>query len=277
MLALEDYQNKILCGDAAQVLKTLPDSSIHCTVTSPPYDTLRQYTDGATFNFEGIAQELFRVTTQGGVVVWVVADATINGSETGTSFRQALYFRDVCHFNLHDTMIFVKKNPVPLSRHSRYEQAFEYVFVFSKGKPRVFNGLREPCKCVGRTRKTNGPRFRNHNSDYLSPANTFAPVKADKLKSNIFAYAVGSANGNTGHPAVFPLALARDMVTTWSNTGDTVLDPFSGSGTTLLAATGLGRNYVGIDISSEYVGIANQRLAGLETHKPQANEIALCA
>ena len=131
--------NHIYHGDCLEVLRTFPEGVIDLTVTSPPYDNLRTY-KGYEFNFEEIAKELYRVTKQGGVVVWVVGDATIKGSETGTSFRQALYFKDVCGFNLHDTMIFRKVNPIP-QNHNRYEQCFEYMFVFSKGKPKTFNPL----------------------------------------------------------------------------------------------------------------------------------------
>lgn len=104
-----DY-NYITLGDCVELMKEIPDDFIDLTVTSPPYDNLRDYNNEMTWNFEKfkeVAKELFRITKPGGVVVWVVGDATIKGSETGTSFRQALFFKD-CGFNLHDTMIYKK-------------------------------------------------------------------------------------------------------------------------------------------------------------------------
>lgn len=105
--SLTQYTNRLLCGDSAQILKTLPENLVDLTVTSPPYDDLRAY-NGYIFNFETIAKELFRVTKQGGVVVWVVADKIEDGSESGTSFKQALFFKEI-GFRLHDTMIFEKR------------------------------------------------------------------------------------------------------------------------------------------------------------------------
>jgi DNA modification methylase len=133
-----DFVNKIICGDCLEVMKKIPDGSVDLVLTSPPYDNLRTY-NGYNFDFEGIAKELHRVTKDGGVIVWVVGDATIKGSETGTSFKQALYFKEI-GFNLHDTMIYHKNNYPPLT-HNRYEQCFEYMFVFSKRYLKSFNPI----------------------------------------------------------------------------------------------------------------------------------------
>jgi len=144
--------NEIIHGDCLDIMKDMPDNSVDLTVTSPPYDNLRDY-KGYTFDFEGIAQELYRITKTGGVVVWVVGDATINGSETGTSFKQALYFKEI-GFNLHDTMIYKSKKP-PLT-HNRYEQEFEYMFIFSNGRPQVFCPIKIASNRVGERKKYNG-------------------------------------------------------------------------------------------------------------------------
>jgi site-specific DNA-methyltransferase (adenine-specific) len=178
--------NIIYCGECAETMKLhIPDNSIDLTVTSPPYDNLRTY-KGYVFPFEDIAKELFRVTKQGGVVVWVVADATIKGSETGTSFRQALYFKEI-GFNLHDTMIYGKVNWVPLT-HKRYEQQFEYMFVFSKGKPITFNPLSVVSKHKG---KIPFGTFRHNGDDVKGKAHSISPVKDTKRPGNIFMYDVG--------------------------------------------------------------------------------------
>ena len=168
---------KLYLGDCKEVMKTIPDNSIDLTVTSPPYDNLRDY-NGYTFDFEGIAKELFRVTKDGGVVVWVVGDATIKGSETGTSFKQALYFKDI-GFNLHDTMIYKKINYIPLT-HNRYEQEFEYMFVFSKGKPKSFNPIMINCKTVGS--KTSGRTFYQDASGKTSVGHKNKEVNNKKQK-----------------------------------------------------------------------------------------------
>jgi site-specific DNA-methyltransferase (adenine-specific) len=246
-------------GDSSQVLKTLPDESIDMTLTSPPYDNLRSY-KGYSFDFETIAQELYRLTKPGGVVVWVVGDETVDGSETGTSFRQALYFKEI-GFNLHDTMIYQKQNPVPLN-HNRYEQYFEYMFVLSKGKPLTFAPLLESCCNAGHGR---GGTFR-HDGDELATKHTGGVVATHKMKGNIWTYGVGNSKSSSDpiayqHPATFPEQLALDHIQSWSNPGDLVLDPFVGSGTTLKAARLLGRRAIGIDISEEYCSIATTRLS----------------
>jgi site-specific DNA-methyltransferase (adenine-specific) len=248
--------NTIIEGDCAKVLSTIPDNAIPLTVTSPPYDNLRTY-KGFTFDFQTIARELYRVTTTGGVVVWVVGDATIDGSETGTSFRQALFFMG-CGFNLWDTMIYEKANPLPLNAR-RYEPAFEYMFVLSKGVPRTFNPIRVPCKHAG---KLLHGGFRRADGTMCPKTGNGRPIKPDKVHTNVFVYNAQSGNkASKGHPAVFPEQLAKDQIATWSNAGDIVLDPFCGSGTTIRAALELGRNYLGIEISSEYAAVARASVA----------------
>lgn len=246
----------IICGDNVQVLRTFPDNCIDLTVTSPPYDNLRTY-HGHTWDFEGVAQELYRVTKPGGVAVWVVADATINGSETGTSFRQALRFMEI-GFKLHDTMIYHKVNPLPRQR-NRYEQAFEYMFVLSKGVPATVNLMRVPAKYAGRVAKHTA---RDNNQDALIAG--IRETRETRILLNVWSYTVGGSMADKEafkHPAIFPEALARDHILSWSNPGDVVLDPFCGSGTTCKMAKLLGRHYIGIDISPEYCGLARQRVA----------------
>lgn len=252
----EDFKNKVIQGDCLEIMKTLEYNSIDLTVTSPPYDNLRDY-NGYTFDFEGIAKELFRITKQGGVVVWVVGDATIKGSETGTSFKQALYFKEI-GFNLHDTMIYRKSNRPPLN-HPRYEQEFEYMFIFSKGKPNVVNLLTTKCLNAG---KINSGTARNGGSDTLQKKHGAGkPCKETKPLGNIWSYAVGVEKDNKGmHPAIFPEKLAEDHILSWSNEGDIILDPMAGSGTTLKMAKKNNRNYIGIEIAQEYVKICNDRL-----------------
>jgi DNA modification methylase len=249
--------NKIYNEDCLEGMKLLDDCSVDLTVTSPPYDNLRTY-KGFTWDFEGIAKELYRVTKQGGVVVWIVADATIKGSETGTSFRQALHFMD-CGFNLHDTMIWRKTNPVPqFPTIPRYTHDFEYMFILSKGKIGTFNPIMIPTKNAG------AKKNRNHDSEFSRqsadrPREEVTIVKSEKKLTN--TWEMGNASGQVkGHPAVFPEQLAQDHIISWSNEGDVVLDPLMGSGTTAKMALLNNRNYIGFEISKEYCDIAEERL-----------------
>ena len=238
----------------------MPGNFIDLVVTSPPYDNLRDY-KGYDFDFESIAKSLFRVIKKGGVVVWVVGDQTVNGSETGTSFKQALYFKEI-GFNLHDTMIYKKINPIPLT-HNRYEQAFEYMFVFSKGKPKTFNPIRE-------NTLTPGSYTHRRNTGITKEAATrnrdeITLTKETKYRINIWEYVCGCIADETGnHPAPFPERLSAEHILSWSNEGDLVYDPFSGSGTTCKMAKEHNRNYIGSEISKEYCQIAEQRLKILD-------------
>lgn len=255
---------KLIHGDCLEKLKELPDNSVDLVLTSPPYDNLRSYNGSNDWSFDKfkvVASELKRILKYGGVIVWVVGDATIKGSETCTSFRQALYFKDVCGLNLHDTMVFLKEGP-PLS-HNRYEQKFEYMFVFSKGKPSCFNGLRVNAKHSGETRSATTMR---QDGDKLTARSGKGFIKSTKLRGNVWEYGVGFNKTTRDvfaykHPAIFPEALVRDHILSWSNEGETVLDPFMGSGTTGKMCKILNRNFIGIEREAEYIEIARRRIA----------------
>jgi len=237
----------------ATMQAVIPDASIDLVVTSPPYDNLRTY-GGHSWDFEGLAAELWRAIKPGGVVVWVVADATVDGSETGTSFRQAMRFKEI-GFRLHDTMIYMSNKP-PLT-HNRYEQAWEYMFVLTKGSPKTFNALKRKTETAGGL----PGRFMQHASDSkYSAAHKQQRTGHETYRSNVWYYYAGKDTSNGSHPAPFPEALARDHILSWSNEGDTVLDPFSGSGTTAKMARLMGRKAIGIEVNQEYCDIAVERL-----------------
>ncbi len=249
--------NKIYNENNIETMSRMPDNFIDLTVTSPPYDNLRTY-NGYVFDFESVAKELFRVTKKGGVVVWVIGDQTVKGSETGTSFKQALYFKAI-GFNLHDTMIYRKQNYTPLT-HNRYEQAWEYMFVFSKEKPKTFNPIKIPCKYAGHTHWGKPNMYKDSSGSLTRVKQTV--IRPEKIKENVFEYLVGSTQtGNINHPAVFPEQLAKDHIASWSNPGDLIYDPFMGSGTTAKAALMNARNFIGSEISKDYCDIANKRIA----------------
>ena len=246
-------------GDCLEVMKSLPSQSIDLTVTSPPYDNLRTY-NGYSFDFEGIAKELYRLTKDGGVVVWVVGDATINGSETGTSFKQALYFKDI-GFNLHDTMIWKKPNFANPSS-NRYHQTFEYMFILSKNKPNTFNSIKDRkniyCGSLGSVGKNTSTQI-----DGTKKIRERKVISEFGQRHNVWEINT-SGQENMGktinHPATFPEKLVFDHIISWSNEGDVVLDCFLGSGTTGKVAKQLNRQFIGIEISPEYLEIAKNRI-----------------
>ena len=241
-------------------MKLIEDNIIDLTVTSPPYDDLRKY-KGFSFDFENVAKELYRITKQGGTVVWIVGDQTLNGSESGTSFRQALYFKEI-GFSLYDTEIYQKQNIMPLT-HRRYEQEFEYMFVLCKGKkPNTFNPIMIPCKYAG-TEHWGKPTYHKTNDSGLVKVEN-KKVNDEKQHGNIFCYLTNKSKDTKGHPAPFPEQLANDHIISWSNEGDIVFDPFMGSGTTAKMAQILNRRWIGIELSEDYCKIIKDRLENIE-------------
>ena len=251
--------NEIICGDAVDIMQTMPSDSIDLIVTSPPYDELRNY-NGYAFNFEGIARELFRVMKKGGVMVWIVGDQTIKGNETGTSFRQALYFKQI-GFDLFDTMIYLKTPRGAVGNNNTYWQTFEYMFILSKGAPKAINLIKD--------RENKDERSGDNGTKRLQDGTLLKLKRAGYSKygrrTNVWEYLIGrghSASDNIAykHPAIFPERLVQDHITSWSNPGDVVFDPMCGSGTTCKMAKLNKRNFIGIDISSEYCKIAEERV-----------------
>lgn len=254
--------NKIYNEDCLLTMKKMDSESVDMVLTSPPYDNLRNY-NGFTFDFESIARELFRVLKSNGVIIWVVGDSVIDGSESCNSFKQALFFREI-GFKVHDTMIYEKSN-ISFPDKSRYQNLFEYMFCISKGKPKTFNPILE---------KTNPKYYKKPNSSSGSSARQkdgtltkwkYEMNKPTKIHGNIFRYNVGfmaSSNEKLAfeHPATFPEQLAFDQIKTWSNQNDIVFDPFMGSGTTAKISIMLKRNYLGSEISKEYFDLINRRI-----------------
>jgi len=252
-----------------ETMARMPDCFIDLTVTSPPYDGLRTY-NGYSFPFEDIAKELYRVTKEGGIVVWVVGDETKDGSESGTSFRQALYFME-CGFLLHDTMIYEKNGAAyPANdKSNRYSQTFEYMFVFSKGKPKTSNLLRDkPNRWAGSG--TFGQNSERKKDGTIKKRGEFI-VPEFSYRNNIWRINNGFGYSSKDdiaykHPAIFPELLAFDHIKTWTNENDLVYDCFMGSGTTAKAAISANRNWIGSEISEEYCQIIEQRLEPLRNN-----------
>ena len=248
--------NRCYNENCLDTMARMPDNFVDLTVTSPPYDNLRTY-NGYSFDFEAVAKELFRVTKQGGVVVWNVNDSTKDGSESGNSFRQALFFKE-CGFNLHDTMIWIKDGGGAVGSNKCYTQNFEYMFVFSKGKPINYNLICDkPNGSFGVDKSGVGRRkvTGEHKIEQRKPAQEFS-------RRNNWWY-IPTERGE--HPAVFPEQLANDHIISWSNEGDLVYDPFMGSGTTAKMAILNKRNWVGSEISEEYCKIIERRITTAST------------
>lgn len=250
--------NKTHNENCLDTMARMDDNFIDLTVTSPPYDNLRKY-NGYSFDFESIAKELYRTTKEGGVVVWVVGDKTHKGSESLTSFKQALYFKEI-GFNVHDTMIYKKNNIRPLT-HNRYEQEFEYMFVFSKGKPKVFNAIKKDC-----VKQPTKDTFLVRNAD--GSEKRTIQRKKERIIGNVWRYNTGMNLSTKDkiafkHPAIFPEQLVSDHVISWSNESDIVYDPFMGSGTTAKMALINNRNYIGSEMSKEYCEIIKERINNL--------------
>lgn len=246
---------ELIHDNCLNYMKNMEDESIDLTVTSPPYDNLRDFNGCSVFDFNNTAKQLFRITKNGGVVVWIVNDATINGDETGTSFKQALYFKKI-GFNLHDTMIWQKANPIPRKDAFRYMPSFDYMFVFSKGKPKTVNLITE--LCVQKQNYNYQTSWGRNKDGKLKKSKGKGVTGSTKPKYNIWTTRVGGIK--VDHPAVFPEKIARDHIVSWSNEGDIIFDPFLGSGTTGILCYELNRNFIGVEIAENYFYLAKKRI-----------------
>lgn len=259
--------NNIYNEDCLKTMANMPDDLIDMVITSPPYDDMRSYS-GNTFNqFELIAKELYRVTKKGGVVIWIVGDQTIKGDETGTSFKHALYFKEV-GFNLFDTMIYLKPPRGAVGSNKTYWQTFEYMFVLSKGKPKTINLIRD--------RKNKDERGGDKSTKRLRDGSLLAQKRGGYSKygrrTNVWKYLIGKGHSASDdiaykHPAIFPEKLVKDHIISWSNKGDIVYDPFIGSGTTAKVAILNNRKYIGSEIYNKYCKLAEERLRPILTQK----------
>ena len=258
--------NTIYCEDCLDTMSRMSPEIIDLVITSPPYDNLRTYGGEEFTNFESIAESLYRILKIGGVIVWIVGDETINGNETGTSFRQALYFKKI-GFNLFDTMIYLKPPRGAVGNNQTYWQSFEYMFILSKGKPKTINLIRDRENKEQRKGDNGTKRLVNGNLKKMSRGGY--SKKGRRL--NVWQYRIGkghSTNDNIAHehPAIFPEKLANDHIISWTNENDLVYDPFMGSGTTAKMSLLNNRQYIGSEINKKYCNIAERRLEGLLHH-----------
>ncbi len=252
--------NRIYNENCLLTMAKMQENTVDLTLTSPPYDDMCSYGGHGFNDFEAIVPELFRVTKEGGVVVWVVGDQTIKGDETGTSFRQALYFKEK-GFKLFDTMIYMKTPRGAVGNNRTYWQTFEYMFVFAKGTPKTINLIKDRANKEARSGDRGTKRLRDGSLMNLERAG----YEAFGRRTNVWEYLVGKGHSATDnfayeHPAIFPEKLALDHIVSWTNEGDLVYDPFAGSGTTAKMAKRSNRNYLGSEISEDYCKVAEKRL-----------------
>lgn len=267
--------NQIICGDCVEVLSTFPDEFVDITISSPPYGKIRDYANGNSYNFLLLAEQLYRVVKEGGLVAWIRNDTVEDGSKTGDTFKQTIEFMNV-GFNLYDVLIW-EKSGVSYPANGRYTGIHEYIILLSKGKPKVFN----PIKDVPKLWEGSWGKLTTRNQDgSLTYQNLENEGKAKSGRDDTGKYGykqrttIWKINNGFGfntkdeiakeHPAIFPETLCHDIIVSWSNEGDLVLDPFCGSGTTLKMAKILNRNYIGIDISQRYCDISKQRVDNTE-------------
>ena len=258
---------QLYCGDCLDILPTIQDNSIDCVITSPPYDNIRTYGDTLEWDFnifKKVADQLTRVIADGGVIVWVVNDATIDGSETLTSFKQSIYFKEECGLNVHDTMIYMKHNPLP-NAGNRYQQSFEYMFVFSKGKPKTVPLQMVPRRNATGDKRTERVKFHERSADGNQGEHHHTKINEIVPKQNVWEYLIGGGNSTQDkiafqHPAIFPEQLVVDHLLSWTDEEDTVLDPFMGSGTTGKMCDAYNRKFIGIEKNPEYFDIAKKRI-----------------
>lgn len=262
--------NKIYHENCLDTMKAMPNEFVDLVITSPPYDDLRTYNNyinqksginGYTFQFEEIAKELFRIIKKGGVLVWVIGDATVDGNETGTSFRQALYFKE-CGFNLFDTMIYSKPPRGAVGNNNTYWQSFEYMFILSKGKPKTINLLLDRENKDERNGDNGTKRLQNGELLKLSRGGYGKYGR----RTNVWEYNIGKGHSTPDsfaheHPAIFPEKLAKDHILSWSNKYELVYDPFMGSGTVAKMCIIEKRNYIGSEINKKYCKIAEKRIS----------------
>jgi len=248
--------------DCFDAMKQIPDSVIDLTITSPPYDNLRTYNNSSLWSFEkfqNIAKELVRVTKEGGAIVWNVGDETKDGSETGTSFKQALYFKEECELKLHDTMIWNKMEFSAVGAlQTRYAPVFEYMFIFIKGKIKTFNPIKDRVnKTFGRT---NSGTVRNSDGSTKPGSMIGVPINEFGQRHNVWEMNGVKSRKDNFHPAPFPIQLVQDHIISWSNENNLILDPFAGSGTTAIAAINTNRKWICIEKDYEYANKAIERI-----------------
>jgi len=256
--------NKIICGDNVEVMASFPPESIHAVITSPPYGDIFAY-HGFSFNFPAVAKQLYRVLHPTGYIAWVVRDEVVDGSITGETARQILGFLDL-GFKIPLTIIYAKLGAPRVGSLNNYNNEHEYVLVITKDTPFPANRLKDRLNRKGgrpkqkTSHRDNKTGFLRHKMGKKTPFMGFRGSVWWYPTGHRLAYASADTDLMEGFPAPMHEQLCKDLILSYSHLGDVVLDIFSGSGTTSKMCVLTGRNYIGIEISSEFCKLSRKRI-----------------
>lgn len=280
-----NFQYRVDCGDAREVLSKLPDSIIQTTVTSPPYFGHRQYTNGHSSeignetkldlyinNLVSVFEELYKKTRDDGTLWLNIGDTYRNNTLLGVPWRVAFALGDV-GWKLRSDIIWYKPNAMPSSVKTRPTVDHEYIFFFAKDKDYLYNAdaIREPHVTFSEKSKMKGGRNhlgkrggtpemgKNAGNSNLHTARwdqAFHPL--GRNKRTVWEIPLGKFRG--AHFAVFPEKLVETCLLASTNKESLVCDPFVGSGTAGVVSKKLGRNFYGIDLSEDYAKLALERI-----------------
>lgn len=264
--------NEVYCGDCVKLMKLLPDSTIDLVVTSPPYDKIRDYNGSIHFDLHKTGQEIFRVLKSGGIAVMVIQDQTKNFGKSLTSFKTIIDWCDNIGFKLFETIIYRKNGSEGVWWTKRFRVDHEYMPIFLKGKkPQYFNKepLKIPSKHGGKVMTGSGSRKTNGETQKT----VTRAINFKKCRGTIWNYLMaGDKNPlKRKHPAVFPDKIPYDFIQCFCPEEGIVLDPFAGSGSTLVMAKKLRRSFIGFDIVPEYCELARERLKTEFVNQDQIN------
>ncbi len=265
-----EFQNRLLAGDCRELLPHFPDESVALVVTSPPYADSRKSVYGGVHPdnyvewFAPIGHELLRVIKSDGSFVLNIKEKVVDG-ERHTYVLELILALKKQGWKWTDEYIWHKRNCAPGKWPNRFRDSWERCLHFSKSKSFVMNQeavmvptgdwAKSRLKNLSQTDQTRdasrvGSGFGKNVSNWVGRDMAYP--------TNVLHLATQCSNKS--HAAAFPRELPAWFIKLFSNVGDLVLDPFAGSGTTLLAARELGRDYCGIELKPEYVALAQANL-----------------
>lgn len=271
---MESSNTEIYCGDSREILKKFPKGHFNLIITSPPYADARKkhysgmHPDEYVKFMLSFHDEFWRVLTDNGSFVLNIKDKVKDGIRHRYVWKTIEALSDI-GWRCVDDYIWVKPNAMPGYWNNRFRDEWEYCFHMTKQKKFAMY-QKEVMKPIGdwaevRLAKLTGKSKERHNSENKSGFGR--DLRNWKNKEMVYpgnTITVPLVGKNMGHPAVFPIGLPEFFIKLFTKPGDVVLDPFSGSGSTGIAASQLGRNSVLIDNSQEYVKVMEERLKKLK-------------
>lgn len=254
----------IINSDCIEAMRKMGNCSIDLIVTSPPYDEIRDY-NGYTMNIHGVCYESYRLLKDGGMLCMVINDSTKEYGKSCTTYRVILDCVDNIGFKLFENVIYAKDGRPGAWWNKRFRVDHEYILMFLKGKkPKYFDKEHLKVPAIHAGKMARGTQRLTNGNMVLIKDNI---VKDKKCRGTIWKYVTSKSDGDKiklKHPATFPDKLAEDLILCFSDEGDVILDPFCGSGTTIVMAKRNNRKYIGIEISKEYCEISQERLDSIQ-------------